>query len=206
MEARYLSKEVHLLRNSHPGCFCVWNEVKQEVVVAAGIEPLSILPGVVSFLQGQQSHGPGRRGEGKDDVLQSPCEISPDAAAELPRSGADLPAQRQHGASSHSEGPIAGARGHPEAAMVRTRVHSGAITSPEAAIAGSWPSSGGAERKVRIIASIARGPSVPRKWVETAVVPAQVKVQAAAANTHDPQDVLARLATYVPMERAAKLQ
>ena len=68
MEAHYLSKAVHLLRNLHPGCFRVWDEVKQDVVVAADIKPVSILPGVESFLQGQQNE-PGRRGEVKDDVL-----------------------------------------------------------------------------------------------------------------------------------------
>ena len=68
VEAHYLSKAVHLLRNSHPGCFRVEDEVKQDVVVAADIKPLSILPGVESFLQGQKN-GPGRRGEVKDDVL-----------------------------------------------------------------------------------------------------------------------------------------
>lgn len=111
--------------------------------------------------------------------------------------GADLPAPRLQGASSYSEGPGAGARGHPEAAMVRTRACSGARTSSEAAGAGSWMSSGGAERGPRRVASTDCRPSVPRKWVETAVVPAQVKVRAAAANTHDRnvQDVLARLAT-----------
>ena len=53
VEARYLSKTVHLLRNSHPGCFCVRDEVRQDVVVAADIKPLSILPGVDLLLQGQ---------------------------------------------------------------------------------------------------------------------------------------------------------
>ena len=204
MEAHYLSKAVHLLRNSHPGCFCVWDKVKQDVVVTADIKPLSILPGVESFLQGQQN-GPGRQGEVKDDVLQSQCKISADAAAQVLGPGADLPAPRLQGASSQSEGPGAGARGHPEAAMVRTRACSGARTSPEAAGAGSWMSSGGVGRGSGRVASIARSPSVPRKWVETAVVPVQVKVQAAAANTHDrnAQDVLARLATY---KRAARLQ
>ena len=94
VEARYLSKAVHLLRNSHPGCFRVWDEVREDVVVAADIKPLPILPGVDSFLQGQQSHGPVRLGESKDSILQSPCEISADAAAELLRPGADLPAPR----------------------------------------------------------------------------------------------------------------
>ena len=63
------------------------------------------------------------------------------------------------------------------------------------------------EQGSRSVASIARGPSVPRKWVETAVVPVQVKVQAAAANTHDEnaQDVLVRLATYNPMGGVARL-
>ena len=84
-------------------------------------------------------------------------------------------------------------------------------------------SSGGAVRGARRVSSIARLLSVPRKWVEMTDVPTQVKVQAAAANTHDrnAHDVLARLATlnglpgcissqvgkpYVPMERAAKLR
>ena len=49
VEAHYLSKAVHLLRNSHPGCFFVWDEVKQGVVVTADIKPLSISPGVESF-------------------------------------------------------------------------------------------------------------------------------------------------------------
>ena len=43
METHYLSKAVHLLCKSHPGCFHVWDEVKQDVVMAAGIKPLSIL-------------------------------------------------------------------------------------------------------------------------------------------------------------------
>ena len=68
MEALYLSKAVHLLRNSHLDCFRVLDEVKQDVVVTADIKPLSIRPGVESFLQGQQN-GPGRHGEVKDDVL-----------------------------------------------------------------------------------------------------------------------------------------
>ena len=51
MEAHYLSKAVHLLRNSHPGCFRVWDEVKQDVVITADIKPLSMLPTVESFLQ-----------------------------------------------------------------------------------------------------------------------------------------------------------
>ena len=49
-EVRYLSKDVHLLNNSHPGCFRVWDEEKQDVVVAADNQPLSILPGVDSLL------------------------------------------------------------------------------------------------------------------------------------------------------------
>ena len=54
VEAHYLSKAVHLLCNSHPGCFCVWDEVKQDAVITAYIKPLSMLPTVESFLQGQQ--------------------------------------------------------------------------------------------------------------------------------------------------------
>ena len=50
VEDHYLLNAVHLLRNSHPGCFRVWDEVKQDVVVAADIKPLSILLGVESFL------------------------------------------------------------------------------------------------------------------------------------------------------------
>ena len=91
VEAHYLSKAVHLLRNSHPGCFRVWDEVKQDVVVTADIKPLSILPSVKSFLHGQQN-GPSRQGVVKDDVLQSQCKISADAAAQVLRPGADLPA------------------------------------------------------------------------------------------------------------------
>ena len=68
MEAHYLSKAVHLLRNSHLGCFRVWDEVKQDVVVAADIKSQLILPGVESFLQGEQNEL-GRQGEVKDDVL-----------------------------------------------------------------------------------------------------------------------------------------
>ena len=117
--AHYLSKAVHLLRNSHPGCFRVWDEVKQDVVVTADIKPLSILSDIESFLQGQQN-GPGRQGEVKDDVLQSQCKISADAAAQVLRPGADLPAPQLQGASSHSEEPGAGAGGHPEAAMVKS--------------------------------------------------------------------------------------
>ena len=52
VEAHYLSKAVHLLRNPHPGCFRVWDEVKQDVVITADIRPLPILPNVESFLQG----------------------------------------------------------------------------------------------------------------------------------------------------------
>ena len=89
MEAQYLSKAVHLLRNSHPGCFRVWDEVKQDVVITADIKPLSMLPTVESFLQGQQN-GPGRQGEVKDEVLQSQCKISVVAAAQVLRPGADL--------------------------------------------------------------------------------------------------------------------
>ena len=139
------------------------------------------------------------------------------------RPGVDLPAPRLQGASSHSEEPCVGARGPPEAAMVKSRACSDARTSPKAAGAESWMSSGEAGRGTRRVSSIARLPSVPIKLVEMAVVPTQVKVQAAAANTHDrnAQDVLAQLATlkglpgcsssqaekpYVPMERAAKLQ
>ena len=68
-------------------------------------------------------------------------------------------------------------------------------------------SSGGAGRGSRRVASTALSPSVHRKWVEMAVVPAQVKVQAAAANTFDrnAQDVLARLAFYNPMGGIARL-
>ena len=68
VEAHYLSKAVHLICNSHPGCFRVWDEVKQDVVITADIKPLSILPGVESFLQGQQNV-PGRPGEFKENVL-----------------------------------------------------------------------------------------------------------------------------------------
>ena len=68
-------------------------------------------------------------------------------------------------------------------------------------------SSGGADRGTRRASSIARLPSVPRKWVEMAVEPTQVKVQAAAANTHDrnAQEVLVRLATYNPMGGVPRL-
>ena len=68
MEAHFLLKAVYLLRNSHPGCFCVWDEVKQDVVITAEIKPLSKLPTVESFLEGQQN-GPVRQGEVKDEVL-----------------------------------------------------------------------------------------------------------------------------------------
>ena len=77
------------------------------------------------------------------------------------------------------------ARGHPEAAMVKAGTRSGARTSAEVAIAKSWTSSGWTVRVSRRAASIARIPSVPRKWVEFARAPPLVKVQAAAANTHD---------------------
>ena len=143
VEAHYLSKAVHLLRNSHPGCFRVWDEVKPDVVVTADMKPLSFLPGVESFLQDLQN-GPAWRGEVKDDVLQSQCKISADAAAQVLGPGADPPPPRLQGVSSHSEGPGAGARGYPEAAMVRTRACSGARTSPKAAGAGSQMSAGGA--------------------------------------------------------------
>ena len=143
--------------------------------------------------------------------------------AQLLGPGVDLPALSLQGASSRSVAPCAEARGHPEAAMVTSGTCSGARTSPEVAGAKAWMSSGGAVRESRRVASTARISSVPRKWVEMASAPPQVKVQAAAANTHDrnAQDVLARLATlnglpgcsrsqagkpYVPMERAAKLQ
>ena len=123
------------------------------------------------------------------------------------RPGADIPALSLQGASNHSEEPCVEARGNLEIAMVKSKACSGARTSPEAAGGGSWMSSGGAVRGTRRVSSIARFPSVPRKWVEMAVVPTQVKVQAAAASTHDrnAQDVLARLATYNPMGGVARL-
>ena len=101
VEAHYLLKAVHLLRNSHPGCFRVWDEVKQDVVITADIKPLSMLDTVESFLQGQQN-GPGRQGEVKDEVLQSLCKISAVAAAQVLRPGADLSPLSLQGASSQS--------------------------------------------------------------------------------------------------------
>ena len=86
MEAHYLSKAVHLLRNSHPGCFCVWDEVKQDVVITADIKPLSMLPTVESFLHGQQN-GQSRHGEVKDEFLQSQCQILAVVAAQVLRPG-----------------------------------------------------------------------------------------------------------------------
>ena len=80
MEAHYLSKAVHLLRTSHPGCFRVWDEVKQDVVITTDVKPLSMLPTVQSFLQGLQD-GPSRHGEVKDEFLRSQCKISAIAAA-----------------------------------------------------------------------------------------------------------------------------
>ena len=129
------------------------------------------------------------------------------AAAQVLRPGIDLPALSLQGASSHSEEPCAEARGYPEAAMVKSRACFGARTSPEVANGKAWMSSGGAVRGPRRASSIARLPLLSRKWVEMAVVPTQVKVQAAAANTHDrnAQDVLARLATYNPMGGVARL-
>ena len=61
-------------------------------------------------------------------------------------------------------------------------------------------------RESRRVASIDRIPSVPGKWVEFARAPPQVKVQAAAANTHDrnAQESLARRATYNPMGGVAR--
>ena len=144
--------------------------------MVADIKPVSILPSVESFLQGQQSHGPGRRGEGNYDVLQTPCELSAHAAAELPGPGADRPAPRLQRATSHSEEAIAESRQHPEAATGQTRVRSGAKTSPETAVAESRTSSRGAGRESRRTASIARGPPAPKKWVVMAVVPAEVKI------------------------------
>ena len=82
---------MHLLRNSHPDCFRVWDEVKQDVVIIADIKPLSMLPTVESFLQVQQNE-PGRQGEVKDEVLQSQCKILAVAAAQLLGPGVDLPA------------------------------------------------------------------------------------------------------------------
>ena len=84
--------------------------MKQDVVVAADIKPLSALFGVESFLQGQQNE-PGRRGKVKDDVLHSQCKISVDAAEQVLGPGADLPAPRLQGALIHSEEPGAGAGG-----------------------------------------------------------------------------------------------
>ena len=150
METYYLSKVVHLLRNSHPGCFRVWDEVKQDVVITADIKPLSMFPNVESFLQGQQN-GRGRQGEVKDEVLQSQCKISAVAGAQVLISWDDLPALSLQGASSHSEEPCAEARGHPEAAMVKSRACSGARTSPEVADAKAWMSSGGAVRGTKSV-------------------------------------------------------
>ena len=79
VEARFLSKAVHLTHNSHPGGFRVWDEEKQDVVLAADIKPLSILPDVDSFLLGQQSHRRGRQREDGDHVLQFPYKILADA-------------------------------------------------------------------------------------------------------------------------------
>ena len=109
MEAHYLSKAVHLL-DSHPGCFCVWDEVKQDVVIIADIKPLPILPNVESFLQGQQN-APSRQGEVKDSVLKSRCKISAVAAAQVLRPGIYLPALSLRGALSHFEEPCAEPRG-----------------------------------------------------------------------------------------------
>ena len=86
---------------THPGCFRVWDEVKQDVVITADIKPLSILPTVESFLQGRQN-GPRRQGETKNEVLQSQCKISAVAAAPVLGPGDDLPALSLQGASSHS--------------------------------------------------------------------------------------------------------
>ena len=97
VEAHYLSKAVHLLRNSDPSCVCVWDEVKHDVTITADIRPQSMLPTVESFLQGQQN-GPGRQGEVKDEVLQSQCNISVDATARVLGPGADVPAPRLQGA------------------------------------------------------------------------------------------------------------
>ena len=116
---------MHLLRTSHPGCFRVWDEVKQDVVITAYVKPLSMLPAVESFLQGQQ-YGPGWHAEVKDIFLQSPYKISAGAAAQLPGPGIDLPTLSLQGASSRSIAPCAEARGHPEAAMVKAGTRSGA--------------------------------------------------------------------------------
>ena len=72
IEARYLSKALHLLHNSHLGCFRVWDEEKQDVVVAADIKSLSILPDVDSLLQGQQHPRPSRPGDNVGLASHSP--------------------------------------------------------------------------------------------------------------------------------------
>ena len=91
--------------------------------------------------------------------------------------------------------------------MVKSETRSGAIASPEVAGAKAWMSFGGAVRESRRVAFTARIPSAPRKWVEMASSPPQIKVEAAAANTHDRnvQDSLARRATYNPMGGVARL-
>ena len=89
---------MHLLRDLHHGCFRVWNEDKQDVVITADIEPLLMLQIVGSFFEGQQNR-PGRQGEVKDEVLQSQCKISAVAAAQLLGPGVDLPALSLQGAS-----------------------------------------------------------------------------------------------------------
>ena len=52
VEAKYLSKALHVLHNSQPGCFRVWDEGKGDVVVATDIKPLCIFLGVDAILQG----------------------------------------------------------------------------------------------------------------------------------------------------------
>ena len=60
VDNRYLSEAVHLLHVSHPGCFRVWDEEGQDLVVVADIKSLSIFPGKDSLSQGQQHPRPAR--------------------------------------------------------------------------------------------------------------------------------------------------
>ena len=82
----------------------MWDETKQDVVVAADIKPLCIVPGVKAFLEGHHLLEEAVPGDHGGHAPSSPCD-STTPAAQGPGVGTDHPTPRLCGGNAPKQMP-----------------------------------------------------------------------------------------------------